>query len=196
NALADAVHPIRPERPAIDPELLGSLALACRDAERIRFRYRAADGAESDRLVEPYSLVPADRHWYLLCWDLHRNDWRTFRVDRLSKLFATRVRFTPRSLPDDDAAEYVQAAVSAVPQQIEGWANIELPIDEMREYFGAWSRGAVPDGPDRTRWPIGGRYPVELMAALAYIPEGVRYRIEAEPDVLAAIRESADRMRE
>ena len=41
-------------------------------------------GEVSRRRVEPYALAPADRHWYLLCWDLEREDWRTFRVDRVS----------------------------------------------------------------------------------------------------------------
>ncbi|HTE62259.1 MAG TPA: WYL domain-containing protein [Solirubrobacteraceae bacterium] len=194
NALAATVQPMRRDRPAVDAELLASLALACRDTERIRFHYTAAGGVESDRLVEPYSLVPADRHWFLLCWDLQREDWRTFRVDRLSRLVSTRARFTPRELPDEDAAEYVRVAVASVPSPLVGDAIIDRPFAEMHEYFGAWSRGATPVGDDRTRWPIGGRMVADIVGALAYIPEGWRYEIEADPEVVAAIGEAAARM--
>ena len=38
-----------------------------------------------------------------------REDWRTFRVDRLTRPAATGVRFTPRTLPASDAAAYVAA---------------------------------------------------------------------------------------
>ena len=49
---------------------------------------------------------------------------------------------------------------------------MDLPFDEMREYFGAWSRGATPEGDDRTRWPVGGRNIADFIGALAYVPEG------------------------
>ena len=59
------------------------LAAACRDTERLRFAYRSRDGAESRREVEPHALVNLGRRWYLVAWDRGREDWRTFRVDRL-----------------------------------------------------------------------------------------------------------------
>ena len=96
-ALADTVQPagIRTGA-AVSSEVLGELALACRDHERVRFTYTAASGEVTRRRVEPYALAPADRHWYLLCWDVDRDDWRTFRVDRLADVEHTRVLFEPR----------------------------------------------------------------------------------------------------
>src|ERR1700742_1717912 len=41
-------------RPALDPAVLTTIALACRDAERIRFGYIAASGAPSRRQGEPH----------------------------------------------------------------------------------------------------------------------------------------------
>src|SRR5690606_2812108 len=66
-------------------EVLAQLALACRDHERVRFHYVDRRGRDSARLVEPHSLVPRDRWWYLVAWDADRADWRTFRIDRLRK---------------------------------------------------------------------------------------------------------------
>lgn len=38
-----------------------TLALGCRDSERVRFDYRAANGSPSSRRVEPHQLVPLVR---------------------------------------------------------------------------------------------------------------------------------------
>ena len=80
----------------VDPQCLTVLAAACRDHERVRFAYTARDRADSRREVEPHSLVNAGRRWYLVAWDCGREDWRTFRVDRIAKPASTGVRFTAR----------------------------------------------------------------------------------------------------
>jgi predicted DNA-binding transcriptional regulator YafY len=54
---------------AINPDVLASAALACRDAERIRFSYGAANGERTERHVEPLRLVALDRRcgtWSLM----------------------------------------------------------------------------------------------------------------------------------
>jgi predicted DNA-binding transcriptional regulator YafY len=87
--------------PRVDPQVLTVIASACRDHERLRFDYRAHSGAASRRMVEPYRLVNDRRRWYLLAWDDDRDDWRTFRVDRIVPRMPTGSRFTPRALPPD-----------------------------------------------------------------------------------------------
>ena len=67
----------------IDPDVLASAALACRDTERLHFAYGAASGERTERHVEPHRLVALDRHWYLVAYDLLRNDWRSFRLNRV-----------------------------------------------------------------------------------------------------------------
>lgn len=96
-----------PAGPFVDPETLVTLAAACRDRERVRFGYRAKDDTASRRLVEPHSLVSAGRRWYLVCWDVDRAAWRSFRVDRVDTPQATGIRCPPRELPDADAAAFV-----------------------------------------------------------------------------------------
>jgi predicted DNA-binding transcriptional regulator YafY len=87
--------------PRVDPEVLTVIASACRDHERLRFDYRAHSGADSERCVEPYRLVSHGHRWYLLAWDPDRDDWRTFRVDRIAPRTPNGARFTPRPLPPD-----------------------------------------------------------------------------------------------
>src|SRR4051812_15055805 len=80
----------------IDAELLVTLARACRDAVRVWFRYAARSGDERERTVEPVRMVTTGRRWYLMAWDTDRDDWRTFRLDRMREVVATTWRFRPR----------------------------------------------------------------------------------------------------
>ena len=62
NALAEAVQPTGLGAGArVSSEVLGELALACRDHERVRFTYTAASGEVTRRRVEPHALAPAVR---------------------------------------------------------------------------------------------------------------------------------------
>ena len=93
--------------PVVDADALAVLALACRDREQVRFDYRRRDGDDSSRLVEPHQLVSTGRRWYLVAWDVRRDDWRTFRLDRLERARLAGVRCAPRELPGGDAAAFV-----------------------------------------------------------------------------------------
>ncbi|MER7849380.1 YafY family protein [Kitasatospora sp. NPDC096077] len=133
--------------PTVDPELLTLLAGAVTNHERLRFAYRARDGAETRRNVEPERLVSTGRRWYLIGYDLDREDWRLFRVDRITEPFATGARFTPRPLPAEDAATFVAnrlrrsptrsmvATVHRPAAEVDGWmpwtGEYEIePIDD------------------------------------------------------------------
>lgn len=106
---ASVVH--LPGAAVVDPEVLMTVAGACRDRQVLRFDYVRGDGTESRREVEPYGLVAWTGRWYLVAWDLEREDWRTFRVDRLRPRIPLGRRFTPRELPDEDAGTYLQRRV-------------------------------------------------------------------------------------
>jgi predicted DNA-binding transcriptional regulator YafY len=195
NALSAHVQPLRRDLPQVSAELLGQLALVCRDRDRIRFHYASRDGSETDRLVEPHSIVSSSRHWFLVAWDAHRADWRTFRIDRISRFFNTRVRFEQRALPAEDAAEFIQVAVSQL-TEVRQHADVimELPLEVMRGRFGPWAVGAEAVDETHTRWPIGGESFEELSAALAWIESGVDYHIEGNEEFAAFVHEAAKRM--
>src|SRR5881227_2774711 len=103
-ALGSATFTLPVGGPTVEPQHLTVIAAACRDSECLRFGYRRRDGTDSQREVEPHSLVNLGRRWYLAAWDRERQDWRTFRVDRLARPASTGVRFSPRTLPARDAA--------------------------------------------------------------------------------------------
>ena len=97
----------------VDADTLLTLARACRETERVTFAYAAAAGEQSQRRIEPHRLVATGRRWYLVAFDLDRDDWRTFRLDRITAAASTGWRFTPREAPD--AAAFVSRAVSQSP---------------------------------------------------------------------------------
>ena len=141
------------ERPgqatAISPDVLASTALACRDTERLRFAYTAANGERTERHVEPHRLVTLDRRWYLVAYDLTRNDWRSFRLDRVQDVpRPAGARFRPRVLPAEDAAEFVRGNIATVPSGWQVKALVEAPADVIRQRLGRWAT-IEEDGPNR-----------------------------------------------
>src|SRR5271165_4548736 len=95
-ALHAFILPLANTGPTVNAEALSKIAGACRDYERLRFRYRNRDAVESVREVEPHRLVHTGRRWYLAAWDAGRENWRTFRVDRIEPPISTGQRFNPR----------------------------------------------------------------------------------------------------
>ena len=179
---------------SVPTDVLADLALACRDHERVRFRYTSAAGEETVRRVEPYALAPADRHWYLLCWDVEKDDWRTFRVDRLSEVQHTRVLFTPKPLTPQEIEEFIRVATSWVRTAVEASIVMELPLDEMRAAFGQWGQGSEARGADRTWWQVGGEDVRETMYGMSWVPEGVEYTTDLVDPERAQLREILQRM--
>lgn len=117
--------------PTVDPQHLTVIAAACRDTDCLRFAYQARDGEESRRLVEPHALVNLGRRWYLVAWDRVRDDWRTFRVDRLTRPSAAGVRFTARRIPAKDPAAYVEQRIAAAPNRYEARLTLHASAEEV-----------------------------------------------------------------
>ncbi|WP_371480600.1 helix-turn-helix transcriptional regulator [Kitasatospora sp. NBC_00315] len=136
SVLNDATVPLmRGDGPTVDPEELTLLAAAITNRERLRFGYRAVDGAESRRLVEPHRLVATGSRWYLVAFDNDRDDWRIFRVDRISRPLATGVRAPARELPAEDAAAYVAAKFSRISATHRVVATVRSPAEEVSRRF-------------------------------------------------------------
>jgi predicted DNA-binding transcriptional regulator YafY len=74
----------------------------------LRFRYRDAKGRQTAREVEPQAMLILPPLWYLVAWDPAREDFRHFRMDRISKPEVVEGRkFRQRHVPfDDDVCPY------------------------------------------------------------------------------------------
>ncbi|WP_141583398.1 YafY family protein [Actinomadura sp. WMMA1423] len=115
HALQSMTVPMKGAASPVDAGVLTAVAAACRDHEVLRFDYRSHEGRESSRSAEPHRLVHSGRWWYLVGWDAGKEDWRTYRVDRMSLRTPNGPRFVPRDPPDEDLAAYLSRAVSSAP---------------------------------------------------------------------------------
>jgi predicted DNA-binding transcriptional regulator YafY len=141
-ALGSATIAVPAPGPTVDPQHLTTIAGACRDSECLRFAYRSRDGTATRREVEPHSLVNLGRRWYLVGWDRRREDWRTFRIDRLSRPAAMGTRFTARRLPASDAAAYVKQSIAGARTGYEARVTVHAPADEIAKRL-PWIAGAL-----------------------------------------------------
>ena len=118
-ALRSSVDVVRWSAPTstVSAESLTVLSQGCRDNEEVRFDYQRRDGEESRRLVQPHQLVSAGRRWYLVAWDVRRDDWRSFRVDRMDTPSLAGARFAPRTLPAEDAATFVMDGIRTMSEE-------------------------------------------------------------------------------
>jgi len=130
-AVHDAITTLEGGRVEVDADALLALARASRDRLRVELTYTAAGGEAAVRRVEPYQLVATGRRWYLLAFDLDRDDWRTLRLDRMADVRATTFRFPAREAPD--AAAYVQRSVTVSPYQHEARVLVHAPAATVRE---------------------------------------------------------------
>lgn len=149
-ALADSAEFFGLGRSApVDPDVLMTLARACRDEVEAGFDYpsKSADPSQGEvrrRRVEPYRLVASDRRWYLLAYDLDREDWRSFRVDRMTEASARTFRFRPREAPD--AATYVQEGVAGRVDAHQARFLVHAPADTVRARIPASAAVVRPRG--------------------------------------------------
>lgn len=155
--------------PPVDAEILTVLAGACRDQTTVRFDYRAREGETSERLVEPYRLVHGSSRWYLLAFDRGRDDWRTFRVDRVASRPRPEHTFAPRPLPDDDVARYVARSMATTTRRYRAHATLLAPVAEVERRM-RWIDGQVEAlGDDRTSLRLAGDSIPELAVRLCYL---------------------------
>ncbi|WP_433212426.1 helix-turn-helix transcriptional regulator [Microtetraspora malaysiensis] len=127
--LRSVTVPLAGRAAAVDPAVLTAIAAAVRHRESLRFDYRSHNGTEDRRTAEPYRLVNSGRRWYLVAWDTGRDDWRTFRVDRLRLHTPNGPRFTPREPPSADLVRYISERISVDPYRYRGRFTVHAPAD-------------------------------------------------------------------
>ncbi len=75
---------------------LEMIKTALQQSRLLSFEYVAHHGNKTIRTVEPYQLVLKSSHWYLQGYCHERNDFRLFRLSRISDLQMQEETFTPR----------------------------------------------------------------------------------------------------
>ncbi|WP_329038417.1 WYL domain-containing protein [Streptomyces sp. NBC_00178] len=182
---------------------LMALGGAVHAREELRFDYASPDDAGPDRpprRVQPHHLVTHAGRWYLVAWDLDREDWRTFRADRITPRVPTGPRFTPREVPGGDVAAFVAgrfrgsgplgdwpcrgvvvlrtSAATVLPYADDAIVE-ELGPDRCRVVMGAWSWPALAAALGRFDADVEVIGPPQLKDAFAHLAR--RYAEAASP---------------
>jgi len=180
-------------------DVLVALANSIRDREVLRFDYAdrghddSAQQTRQARRVEPHHLVTSHGRWYLVAWDLERDDWRLFSVDRVQPRAPGGPRYVPRVVPGGSVHEFVSARFKG--SDVDEWpcrgtVVLELPardvlpfagdgtvvaVDDQRCTLeaGSWSWGALAASYGRFEVPMQVIGPPEL--ATAFVTLAQRY---------------------
>lgn len=139
-------------------ETLAVLAAASTRGEGLRFGYEGKRGAPGARHVEPYRLVSTGGRWYLVAYDRDREDWRSFRVDRISEPRPTGVRHPARELPAADAAAFVAESIAGPRARYRAVVTLYVPLDEAARRLprGAGRLEPDPESAERCTLIAGG----------------------------------------
>ncbi|WP_455432018.1 helix-turn-helix transcriptional regulator [Streptomyces smyrnaeus] len=203
----DALRVTAVERPAarplpqVDSSVLMALSAAVQAREVLRFDYAPVSppGAGRDsattspRRVQPHHLVTWGGRWYLVAWDLDREDWRTFRADRLSPRVPTGPRFTPREVPGGDVAAFVagrfQGSDGSYDWPCRGEVILDLPAAAVSHYV---HDGLVEElAADRCRLVLGSWSWPGLAATIGRFDAGIE--VVGPPELKQAFAQLARR---
>ncbi|WP_034625041.1 helix-turn-helix transcriptional regulator [Cellulomonas cellasea] len=163
----------------VDPAVLSAISTAISAREVLRLDHRAP-GAPAGvdpgppRRVEPHHLVARSGRWYLVAWDLDRDDWRTFRVDRLTPRSPGGARFTPREVPGGDLDRYLTARFRGLPEPGAAGGRRGGGVGDGGG-AGDGAAGGAGTGGAGAEWPCRGEVVVHAPAAevAPYVADGV-----------------------
>ncbi|MEG2934813.1 MAG: YafY family protein [Gordonibacter sp.] len=91
-----------------DDDRFETLHRALLSGRAVRFRYASTKGGVSEREAYPLKLVFKSKAWYVRAYCLAKNDYRTFRVNRMNALETTeatfdRTQFDPPAIEEPPA---------------------------------------------------------------------------------------------
>jgi predicted DNA-binding transcriptional regulator YafY len=175
----------------VEPDVLMTLARACRDHEHVSAGYVDRAGSSTQRRLEPYQLVTTGRRWYLLAYDRDRQDWRSLRLDRMTEVRALGSTFMPRQAPD--AAAYIRRSISSSPYRYVARVRYRAPENVVAQYFSPASVSIEADGPDACIVTAGADDPERMVFYLA-LP-GCDFEVLEPPEVVRAVGSIAERLR-
>ncbi len=175
---------------ALDPRRLTEVAAACRDHERLRFAYADHEGHTSTREVEPYKLAHTGRRWYLVAWDPSREDWRTFRVDRIGALECG-ARFSPRPFPED-VTTYVSRSLTSAPFAVRARLLVAEPAERLAARVPPWLGLIAPLDAQRCTLEVGGPTLSAVAAHLAFVDAD--FEVQEPPELRAHLQALGERL--
>ena len=114
---------------------------ALQESRLLSFEYADRFGNKTVRTVEPYQIVLKGSHWYFQGYSRKREDFRLFRLSRISNLQMTRETFSPRDYqkPVLDFGDILKTMQTTIKLRVQKSA-----MDRLLDY--CTCEQAVPDG--------------------------------------------------
>jgi predicted DNA-binding transcriptional regulator YafY len=195
-ALGDATSALGVEGPLIDADMLATLASACRDWTRLRFTYVARDERTSKRRAEPSALVHSGYRWYLVAYDLDRDDWRTFRIDRIRGRVHLAERGQQRTVPGGDPVGFVEQRLRSPftdePAAAPGRIRIEAGAERIRKRVPSRHVTVESDGADGCIVTTRGTWSRHFLTWMALLEEPIE--VLGPPELISAASSLASRL--
>ncbi|MFC4494577.1 helix-turn-helix transcriptional regulator [Streptomyces ovatisporus] len=132
-ALRASLETMPTPAPSTSAETLSTLAEAIAHERVVTFRYVGASGKATDREVEPHRHIHLHQRWYLLGWDVVKEGWRVFRLDRVAELRVHNRTFTLRPLPDGAGTDYLREGIGRYRQRVV--LTIDAPLTAVADAF-------------------------------------------------------------
>ena len=145
-------------------DVLSRIASCCRDHMRLKLAYKDRDGKSSSRILEPLRLAHTGSRWYLVAWDTQREDWRTFRVDRVERLVATGPQFVPRKFPED-IETYVKRSIRHVSYRFRIRLRLRGTMEALQKQVPGWCGVLEPEEAETCTLSTGADT-IEMLAAM------------------------------
>jgi len=189
-SLARATSGAPTGRAAVATNTLQAIAAAIHAQEQLRFAYRDASGVESHREVEAYRLILRAGRWYLLAWDATRDEWRTFRIDRMRVKTPNGKRFTARPEPDEGFEHLLVRSLETAPWNTRYRVRLNAPAAAIR----ARAPIAVdvePDGANACIVTVGSESAASVARYLSWWETD--FEILDSPELLSAVGRLAQR---
>jgi predicted DNA-binding transcriptional regulator YafY len=185
------VHVRRRPVTTVDPAILTEFARLAREHFTLRFDYSDRRQTASSRRVEPYRIVNSGQRWYLVAWDLDREDWRTFRLDRLREGMSPGPRFTPRELTDAEVEALISRGVPVDARRHQTRIRVHAPAAELAERFGPWL-GTITAIDDTSCMLETGADNLEMLAGYLGLL-GADFSVSEPPELISAVKALATR---
>ena len=179
--------------PTSDVDALLRIAGACRDGFRLRMQYRDRSQRASERVIEPLRLVHTGSRWYLVAWDLKREDWRTFRVDRVQSLHDTGMQFPPRAFPGD-VVDYAAIAITLPFTRVPVRLRLPGPIEAQAERVPPWCGILEAGDAHHCVLELGAESVEALLALMALV--GPDFEVLDDRGLLPQLRAASTRLGE
>ncbi|SEU24380.1 helix-turn-helix transcriptional regulator [Nonomuraea wenchangensis] len=176
--------------PSVSADVLAELAEAIQRRLVVTFDYTGRDGAVTSRRAEPYRHVHHNLRWYLLARDTAKDDWRVFRLDRLTGLRTSTSTYEPRPLPADTALDYLRQGLGKDRERVV--LTVEAPLADVADAFAYEDADLEALGERRTRAVLALDTWEWLLLRLAFLD--APFTVEEPPGFRAALRSFGARL--